>query len=68
MLYTDGVCDVPPPHLLSEEDVREIVEKAGTESTDPESVATSIDRRLSEILAMEERNDDIALLVLRAQP
>jgi PAS domain S-box-containing protein len=64
--YTDGATDLPHPHALSEVDVTGLVQGAAAGSEHADDVADGIHRALDRILPIEQRNDDIALLVLRA--
>ena len=65
VLYTDGATDVPGPHGLTAEEFAAIVDAEVRSARHVEDVADRIHGRLAEILPFEERNDDIALLVLR---
>jgi serine phosphatase RsbU (regulator of sigma subunit) len=65
VLYTDGVTDVPPPHDLTAEAFRELVGLAARGAPDVDAVAERIRDELAKILPIEQRSDDIALLVLR---
>jgi PAS domain S-box-containing protein len=66
--YTDGVTDLPPPHGLSESEVTKLVSTVTAASETAEEVADGVQQELERIRPIEERNDDIALLVLRATP
>ncbi|HYF45628.1 MAG TPA: SpoIIE family protein phosphatase, partial [Acidimicrobiales bacterium] len=67
VLYTDGICDVAPPHGLTEEQVTALVEQAVAEAGDAvDEVADRIHAALEAVVPLDDRNDDIALLVLRA--
>lgn len=68
VLYTDGVTDVAPPHDLDEDAVLELVGAASRAGLHADGTADQIHRRLAEILPIPRREDDIALLVLRACP
>jgi PAS domain S-box-containing protein len=65
VLHTDGVTDVPPPHDLTPDAFRALVGRAATGAPDVDTVAERIRGALDEILPIERRSDDIALLVLR---
>ena len=67
VLYTDGATDVAPPHGLTRTELEEIVRDAAVGSTGPEVVANRLDARLSAILPIRERRDDIAILVITAR-
>jgi PAS domain S-box-containing protein len=64
--YTDGATDLPPPHALTELDVARLVGKVAAASTSVDDVAEGLHHELDRILPIDERNDDVALLVIRA--
>jgi serine phosphatase RsbU (regulator of sigma subunit) len=64
VLFTDGVTDVPPPHGLSDEAVGQLF-GAAARTGDAERTADAIQLGLSEHLPMEQRKDDVALVVLK---
>jgi PAS domain S-box-containing protein len=65
VLYTDGITDLPPPHALDEDQLVDLVQAAaGGESA--EEVAEALHGALEALLPIDERTDDIALLVIRA--
>jgi serine phosphatase RsbU (regulator of sigma subunit) len=64
VFYTDGVTDVRPPHSLSAEDVTRIV-RGARGATTADALADALHRELSVVLPIDERSDDIALLILR---
>lgn len=68
VLYTDGVTDVAPPHDLDDRSVLRLVERSVAASVDAEGTTDNIHAALGEILPLDRREDDIALLVLRAEP
>lgn len=65
VLYTDGVSDVAPPHDLTESEVLDLVAASARGAAGAQDTADHIHRALAEILPLEQREDDIALLVLR---
>jgi PAS domain S-box-containing protein len=65
VLYTDGVSDVAPPHDLGDAEVLELITTCVRDSNDAPSTADRIHAALGDILPLEQREDDIALLVLR---
>lgn len=65
VLYTDGATDVPHPFGLDPAAIARLVGDASTDASSAEGVADAIHERLARILPFEQRNDDIALLVLR---
>ena len=64
VLYTDGCTDVPPPHHLSAEQFTELVGRAARGTTSSEALADAIRSELSTILPIEQRVDDMALLIV----
>jgi PAS domain S-box-containing protein len=66
VMYTDGITDVRPPHDLSTEALEAIVGRAASEAGSATEVIDRLGRELSAILPITQRNDDIAILVLRA--
>jgi serine phosphatase RsbU (regulator of sigma subunit) len=67
VLYTDGATDVPDPDGLSAEEFQDLVAVAVSGADDAEMVADRLHERLSAIRPIEQRSDDIALLVLRVR-
>jgi PAS domain S-box-containing protein len=63
VLYTDGVTDLAPPYGLDEEGLAALVQRSAASSA--EGVADRIHDELEEICAIDDRHDDIALLVVR---
>jgi PAS domain S-box-containing protein len=63
VFFTDGATDVAPPHLLTADEFESLVSQCGGGSAD--EVADRILERLEGILPFHERNDDLALLVVR---
>jgi serine phosphatase RsbU (regulator of sigma subunit) len=65
VLYTDGATDVPPPHDLAPEEFAGLVAAAVAVSGSAQETADQLQRGLSAILGIDERDDDIALLIFR---
>jgi PAS domain S-box-containing protein len=65
VLYTDGVTDVPPPNGITGEEFTRLVATASVQTATAEELADHLQEELASILAIEERDDDIALLILR---
>ena len=65
VMYTDGFTDVRPPHGLSANEFVELVAGAAAAATSAEEVADRLSDALAQILSLEERDDDIAMMVLR---
>ncbi len=68
VLYTDGVTDVAPPHDLDDDGVLALVGESARAALDADGTADQIHQRLGAVLPIPRREDDIALLVLRACP
>ncbi len=64
VLYTDGATDVADPDGLTVEEFEALVARAAVAET-AELVADRLHEELSSIRPIEQRSDDIALLVLR---
>jgi serine phosphatase RsbU (regulator of sigma subunit) len=64
--YTDGAADLPPPHGITENEVTKLVGSVVTATGSADEVADGMHRELHRIRPIDERDDDIALLVLRA--
>lgn len=65
VLYTDGVSDLAPPHGLTEDEVLDLMKDCVGDSDDAEGTADRLHVALADILPLDQRADDIALLVLR---
>jgi PAS domain S-box-containing protein len=65
VLYSDGATDVPPPHHLTAEEFAVLVGDAAKGAATADEVADRLQGGLSAILPFDERDDDIALLVMR---
>jgi serine phosphatase RsbU (regulator of sigma subunit) len=68
VLYTDGVTDVAPPHGIDDEQLVALVGQAAARTDTAEELADALEAELLAILPLEQRHDDIALLVLRVLP
>jgi PAS domain S-box-containing protein len=68
VLYTDGVTDVAPPHGIDDHQLVELVLHAASRTVTAEELADALEAELMAILPLEQRHDDIALLVLRILP
>ncbi|HET6873562.1 MAG TPA: SpoIIE family protein phosphatase, partial [Acidimicrobiales bacterium] len=66
ILYTDGVGDLPPPHGLDADEVRVLLSSAVVGAPSAEEAADRIAATLDEHLSFARRDDDIALIVIRA--
>ncbi len=66
VLYTDGITDVRPPHDLTAEAMEQIVARAATHAATADDVASNLGAAIDAALAFSARNDDIAVLVLKA--
>jgi serine phosphatase RsbU (regulator of sigma subunit)/PAS domain-containing protein len=67
VLYTDGVTDLPAPHGLSPAAVEELVGCASAGGAQAADVAEALGRRLASIRPIEDRSDDIAIVVLHVE-
>jgi PAS domain S-box-containing protein len=67
VLYTDGATDVTGNYGLTAEEFADLVAEEVRAARSVEAAADGIHRRLAAILPFDRRNDDIALLVLRAR-
>lgn len=65
VLYTDGATDVAPPHGLTDAEFTELVGRSAADSSTAEELADRLHRELSAVLDIDERDDDIALMILR---
>ncbi len=68
VFYTDGATDVRPPHDLDAAQFARLVATATATQGTAETIADNIHRALEAILPLDERHDDVALLILRAIP
>jgi serine phosphatase RsbU (regulator of sigma subunit) len=66
VFYTDGATDVRPPNSLTASEFAALVEQAAAAGGTAEVVADRIHEALESILSFNRRDDDIALLVVRA--
>ena len=65
VLYTDGVTDVAPPHGIDPEALARMVAKAAEGEVSAEQIAARLGEAIEAVLPISERNDDVALLVVR---
>lgn len=65
VLYTDGVTDLAPPHDLSPDEMQEMAVAAAASGTSADAIAEALGHSIEAKLPLSERDDDIALLVLR---
>jgi PAS domain S-box-containing protein len=68
MLYTDGITDVRPPHGLTPEDMEDMVDRAASSDAGAEIIASALGLAIDRHLSFADRNDDIAMLVLKVEP
>lgn len=64
VLYTDGATDVAPPHGLALAEFEALVEACTAGASSADEVAERLRRDLERILPIDQRHDDIALLIL----
>ena len=65
VFYTDGATDLRPPHALTEQQFADVIERAAAYGATAEMIADRIHEALESILPFDQRDDDLALLVLR---
>ena len=65
LLYTDGVTDVAPPYDLGTDALGAMFESSCASAVTASEIADRLGSELSSILPLTDRNDDIALLVVR---
>lgn len=65
VIHTDGVNDVRPPHALDDTGLRLLVAEASAVSGPAEVVAERLGTAISDILPIPDRDDDVAMVVLR---
>ena len=65
VFYTDGATDLPPPHLMDEDQFTALVARVVAPGRDAEAVADHLQKELDSIVPFDDRDDDIALLVVR---
>jgi serine phosphatase RsbU (regulator of sigma subunit) len=65
VLYTDGVTDVRPPHGLTPSELQRMIGLAAHDGETAHDVAESLGMRIDVKLPFAQRDDDIALLILK---
>ena len=65
MLHTDGVTDLAPPYDLAPEEMQAMAVAAAASSASADGIARSLGESIADTLPLAERDDDIALLILR---
>jgi serine phosphatase RsbU (regulator of sigma subunit) len=68
LLYTDGVTDLRPPNGLDEAELLAVVEGARVTVGSADVVAAGLGRAIQALVPIDERHDDVALLVVRIDP
>lgn len=63
--YTDGVNDVRPPHDLDDAALHALVASAVSAAGTAEEVADRLGHAIEALMPIPERNDDVALVVIR---
>jgi PAS domain S-box-containing protein len=66
VLFTDGVTDLPPPHALAGDELLGLVEEAVRSTAHPQNAVARLLESLDTRTPFTSRQDDVALLVLRA--
>nr|MBA3908113.1 SpoIIE family protein phosphatase [Pseudonocardiales bacterium] len=65
VFYTDGATDQPPPHDLDEATFTALIERCVTADATAAAIADRIHRQLEAVQPFDQRDDDIAILVVR---
>lgn len=65
VLFTDGITDVPPPHDLDLDALHKMLAEAVVGSDSAEEVADRVFDAVQRIKPLDQRDDDIAILVVR---
>lgn len=65
VMYTDGFTDARPPHDLDDDAFQALIRDAGAGTTCARELADRIVAAVEAIQPIRERNDDLALMVLR---
>ena len=65
VLYTDGITDVRPPFALDDAALLELVRKSCDRAADAEATASNLIARIEDVLPIQDRNDDLAIVVVR---
>ena len=65
VLHTDGVNDVRPPYGLDDDELAELVVSCSKIAGDADDVAERLGQAIERILPIPERDDDVAVVVLR---
>ncbi len=65
MLHTDGVTDLAPPYDLAPEAMQAMAVAAAASSVTADGIASALGESIADTLSLAERDDDIALLILR---
>ena len=64
VFYTDGATDVPK-HSIDEQEWRRLVKTAAHTASTANEIADNIRDALEHVLPFDQRNDDIALLIIK---
>ena len=65
VLHTDGVNDVRPPHDLDDEALAELIMSAARSAGPADVIAARLGDAIERILPIPDRDDDVALVVVR---
>ena len=65
VLYTDGITDVRPPFALDDAALLDLVRRSCNGAADAEATASNLIERIEDVLPIRERNDDLAIIVVR---
>ena len=67
ILYTDGITDVRPPFAIDEAELLELVRKSCEGEAGAEATASNLIAQIEGVLPIQDRNDDLALVVVRVK-
>ena len=64
VLFTDGISDLPPPHLLGPEEVTQLIADAVRDGGTASETADRLEQAIAARLVIEDRPDDVAIVVV----
>jgi serine phosphatase RsbU (regulator of sigma subunit) len=68
VLYTDGATDIRPPNTLGDEEMRALLARTVSGAPSAEAAASNVFDALDTLEQFDDRDDDVALVVVRAVP
>ncbi|MEZ5322066.1 MAG: SpoIIE family protein phosphatase [Microthrixaceae bacterium] len=66
LLHTDGITDVPEPYGIDDDRLVSLVAEAAASATSADDLVDLTGEAVRRVLPIEDRDDDIAMVVLRA--